>query len=435
MLPRKRPHLQHSMPSNNNSDNYSNSNNNNNNSEQHPLTQPSDENPPQTATADNHFKMGADSSSTKKDQLFRLFLLFLMTAQNSSVVLLSRYSRAGISKADLYVINDVLMVTEIAKLVFAAALEQNATNGQLLRSIKENIFDRPMDFLRIIIPSLLYLIQNSLLYVAISNLTAPMFQVTYQCKLLTTAIVSVVMLQRRYSLKQWICLTALGLGVAIVVLGAPEDGHTSDSEEEKEEEEKKKDDVNAQNLFAGLVAVTVACLCSAFAGVYFEMVLKKPTNAGGQARAPVSMWMRNVQMAFFSICIAVINMLREKEREDTGETDENNNPIAKPFMHGFTAWVYVIVLLQAGGGMLVAAVIKYADNVLKGMATGVSVVTATFFSTVLFGTTLSTQFAVGAGIILVSVYLFSNDLPAACGGGKNKLKGEEKLEMKPMLPK
>lgn len=289
-----------------------------------------------------------------------------------------------------------------------------------------------------------------------------MFQVTYQCKLLTTAIVSVVMLQRRYSLKQWICLTALGLGVAIVVLGAPEDGHTSDSEEEKEEEEKKKDDVNAQNLFAGLVAVTVACLCSAFAGVYFEMVLKKPTNAGGQARAPVSMWMRNVQMAFFSICIAVINMLMEKEREDTGEMDENNNPIAKPFMHGFTAWVYVIVLLQAGGGMLVAAVIKvslllflsrcklhlsccslnsthhllqYADNVLKGMATGVSVVTATFFSTVLFGTTLSTQFAVGAGIILVSVYLFSNDLPAACGGGKNKLKGEEKLEMKPMLPK
>lgn len=115
-----RPHLQHSMPSNNNSDNYSN--NNNNNSEQHPLTQPSDENPPQTATADNHSKMGADSSSTKKDQLFRLFLLFLMTAQNSSVVLLSRYSRAGISKADLYVINDVLMVTEIAKVSFALVL-------------------------------------------------------------------------------------------------------------------------------------------------------------------------------------------------------------------------------------------------------------------------------------------------------------------------
>lgn len=80
--------------------------------------------------------------------------------------------------------------------------------------------------------------------------------------------------------------------------------------------------------------------------------------------------------------------------------------------------------------MLVAAVIKYADNVLKGMATGVSVATGTLASRYLFDTTLSAQFGVGAATILVSVYLFSNDLPAACGGGKGKTK-----EMKSLLPK
>ena len=82
--------------------------------------------------------------------------------------------------------------------------------------------------------------------------------------------------------------------------------------------------------------------------------------------------------------------------------------------------------------MLVAAVIKYADNVLKGMATGVSVATGTFFSTFLFGTSLSAQFGVGSLIILVSVYFFSNDLPASCGGGSKK---KQDVEMKPMLPK
>lgn len=293
-----------------------------------------------------------------------------------------------------------------------------------MQSIRENIIERPIDALKIMIPSLLYLVQNSLLYVAISNLTAPMFQVTYQCKLLTTAIVSVAMLQRKYSLKQWICLTALGIGVAIVVLGAQDKG-----------DDKKEDAANAQNLAAGLLAVTVACLCSAFAGVYFEKVLKRPTVDGGQARAPVSMWMRNIQMAFFSVCIALINMVRETDeaRGYTGGLNEDTNqPVVKPFMHGFTIYAYGIVFLQAGGGMLVAAVIKYADNVLKGMATGVSVVTATFFSTFLFGTTLSGQFALGAGIILVSVYLFSNDLPA-CGRGKNKVKGG--VEMNNLLPK
>ena len=306
--------------------------------------------------------------------------------------------------------------------IFAAALEQNHTNGHLMQSIRENIIDRPVDALKIMIPSLLYLVQNSLLYVAISNLTAPMFQVCYQCKLLTTAIVSVIMLQRKYNMKQWICLTALGVGVAIVVLGAQDGG-----------DKKEEDAANAQNLAAGLLAVTIACLCSAFAGVYFEKVLKRPTVDGGQARAPVSMWMRNVQMAFFSVCIALINMAREADeaRGYTGELNEDTNqPIVKPFMHGFTIYAYGIVLLQAGGGMLVAAVIKYADNVLKGMATGVSVVTATFFSTFLFGTSLSGQFALGAGIILVSVYLFSNDMPT-CGKGKK----EKDVEMNTLLPK
>ena len=371
-------------------------------------------------------EMGDSGSGagSKNEQMFRLFLLFMMTAQNSSVVLVSRYTRAGVADEDLFVINDLVMVTEFGKMILAAALEYNATNGQLMKSVKDNIIDRPLDFLRILIPSLLYLVQNSVLYIAISNLTAPLFQVTYQAKLLTTAIVSVIMLQRKYSMKQWACLTALGLGVAIVVLGARGDDGKA---------EEKGDSANEQNLVAGLTAVTVACLCSAFAGVYFEKVLKRPTNDGGQARAPVSMWMRNIQMAFFSVCIALINMYREYgDRGVLAETDENNDPILKPFMHGFTGWAWVVVALQAGGGMLVAAVIKYADNVLKGMATGVSVATGTFFSTFLFGTSLSAQFGVGSLIILVSVYFFSNDLPASCGGGSKK---KQDVEMKPMLPK
>lgn len=332
----------------------------------------------QLTTDSSTNKMSAtagETKSTKSEKMFRLFLLFMMTAQNSTVVLVSRYTRAGVTPEDSYVINDLIMIQEFGKLVLASALEYNATNGQLMKSIKENIFDRPKDFFRILIPSLLYLVQNSLLYVAISNLTAPMFQVTYQCKLLTTAVVSVIMLQRKYSLKQWICLTALGIGVAIVVLGAQSDSKKDESSAAGGEG--GEEDANVQNLFVGLMAVTVACLCSAFAGVYFEFVLKRPTNDGGEARAPVSMWMRNIQMAFFSICIAYINMVRDGDRGVTGMTDENNEPITKPFMHGFTGWVYVVVMLQAGGGLLVAAVIKYADNVLKGMATGVSVVTAT----------------------------------------------------------
>ena len=68
-------------------------------------------------------------------------------------------------------------------------------------------------------PAALYLFQNNILYVALANLPAPVFQVCYQSKLVTTAIVSVILLNRQYAKLQWISLLCLGVGVALVVLG------------------------------------------------------------------------------------------------------------------------------------------------------------------------------------------------------------------------
>lgn len=285
-------------------------------------------------------------------------------------------------------------------------LEFKATKGGLLKSIRENIFDRPLDALKIAVPALLYLVQNTLLYVALSNLSAPLFQVTYQAKLVTTAVVSVIMLNRRYSPKQWVCLVLLSIGVAIVVLG------------EKKEDKTDVDnpDKPAQSLAVGLVAVTIACFCSALAGVYFEKVLKKATTENGAARAPVSLWMRNVQLAFFSILIAVFQGFNQSSED-----------AAKPFLHGFTSWVWLLVGLQAGGGLLVAAVIKYADNVLKGLATGVSVVAATGCSAIFFRVPLTGQFSAGGVFILIAVYFFSNELPSF-------ITGRRSTEMASLLP-
>lgn len=287
------------------------------------------------------------------------------------------------------------------------------TKGQLWKSLQDNVFSNPLDAFKILVPALLYLVQNSLLYTALSNLSAPLFQVTYQGKLVTTALVSVLMLQRKYSFKQWICLVVLSLGVAIVVLGEKKDTQPEDSTKP------------TQSLTLGLTAVTIACMSSALAGVYFEKVLKKKDASTNQQ--PVSLWMRNIQLAFFSIVIAVLQGIQQNTNTDATET--------KPYLHGFTVWVWILVALQAGGGMLVAAVIKYADNVLKGLATGVSVVVATACSMVLFGTPLSGQFSVGAVMILCSVYLFSNNIPNYCMyfGKSTSSTG---VEMKPLvLPK
>lgn len=321
---------------------------------------------------------------------FKIILLIGMVLQNSLLVLVGRYSRAGIDKADLYIVNHLVLTIEVGKFVLSCMAEYYHTSGNLMKSFSTYVFKKPQDTLNSLIPALLYLLQNSLLYVALGNLTAPLFQVTYQGKLVTTAIVSVLLLNRTYNVQQWICLVILSLGVAIVVLG--ESGGSSSSSSNKS---------NEQNLVLGLTCVTISCFSSAFAGVYFEKVLKTESKVGQVQQA--SLWMRNIQLSFFSVVIAAIQGMMT--------TDYNSVDAEKAYFHGFTVWVWVLVLLQSAGGLLVAAVMKYADNVLKGLATGVSVVVATTASIFLFGTPVNMQFTIGAAFILGSAYYFSNPLP------------------------
>lgn len=346
---------------------------------------------------------------------FKLILLAGMVLQNSVTVLVGRYTRSGVRVEDRYVVSHLLLVTEMGKLLLSCVFEYFGTNGGLVESFRSNIVDRPFDALKIMIPAVLYLVQNNLLYLALSNLTAPLFQVTYQGKLVTTAIISVIMLNRKYSLQQWICLVALSLGVAIVVLDEKKEG--SSNENEKEEK-------TPESLVVGLISVTVACVSSALAGVYFEKVVK--TSSTGDNQKPVSVWMRNIQLAFFTIITILFQGMWSKEDE--------NSAASQYYFHGFTSWAWVLVCLQAGGGLLVAAVIKYADNVLKGLATGVSVCFATVMSAMLFGTPISGQFSVGALMILLSVYIFSNPINT-----KEKMhvpsSMDSSTEMKGILPK
>jgi UDP-sugar transporter A1/2/3 len=200
---------------------------------------------------------------------FQLLLLAMIVLHNSSTVLVGSYTRAGVPKADLYDVNHLITITELSKLLLSAALEYYTTDGQLWQSLDLHILQKPTDALKISVPAILYLVQNTLLYVALTNLTAPIFQVTYQAKLVTTALVSVFMLKRSYSAQQWACLVAISFGVAIVVLGEQSSSSSSSSSSSA-----AVDKATAGNLVTGLTAVSIACFSSAMAGVYFEFVLK-----------------------------------------------------------------------------------------------------------------------------------------------------------------
>ena len=80
----------------------------------------------------------------------------------------------------------------------------------------------------------------------------------------------------------------------------------------------------------------------------------------------------------------------------------------KGFWHGYNSVVWAVVLLQAGGGLLVAMVVKYADNILKGFATSLAIVLTCVISVFLFDFSLTARFAAGAALVLYSTYMYSN---------------------------
>lgn len=55
---------------------------------------------------------------------------------------------------------------------------------------------------------------------------------------------------------------------------------------------------------------------------------------------------------------------------------------------------------------MVAVVIKYTDNILKGFATSAAIVVTCVLSVFLFDTVLSPKFTAGAALVVASIYIY-----------------------------
>lgn len=317
--------------------------------------------------------------------MLKYISLVLLTLQNAVLILVMRYTRTSASKDDMYMATTAVIMSELFKVLASLSilfLQEGKSIPRLLAHLHQNIIKEPLDCLKISVPSIIYTLQNNLLYVALTNLEAATFQVTYQLKILTTALFSVIMLKKQLSRLQWVALFLLFAGVSIVQL------QTTSSSASTKDDKAAMD----QRPLLGLVAVVVSCLMSGFAGVYFEKILKgtKP-----------SIWLRNVQLGSIGVVIGFITM----------ELNDGSQVHTKGFFHGYNWTVWCVVMLQSFGGLMVAVVVKYADNILKGFATSAAIILSMIASVYFFDFHLSIQFMCGATLVMLAVYMYSRYVP------------------------
>jgi len=280
---------------------------------------------------------------------------------------------------------------------------QHAAATTLTSTLLQDLFSG--DSWKMVIPATLYTLQNSLQFIAASNLDASTMQITYQLKILTTAMFSVILLRRKITLRKWLALCLLAVGVIIVQvpLTTVNNGPISPSGDEPVGswlpafmtgwlgadsrttaatgltrrsatyqgiylDEKMR--IPHLDSTIGLLAVIIACVTSGLAGVYFEKILKDFQGGAGQGITQernhvVGLWIRNAQLSFYSLFPALF----------IGVLFNDGEQVAKyGFFSGYNWVVVVVVMLQAFGGILVSLVIKYANNIAKNFATSIGII-------------------------------------------------------------
>ncbi|KAG7329815.1 hypothetical protein KOW79_006037 [Hemibagrus wyckioides] len=305
--------------------------------------------------------------------------LGVLMIQTTSLVLTMRYSRTLQSEGPRYLASSAVLLSEILKILICSLLifsYNSCSVRDLYQELKEEIVHRPSETVKLVIPSGVYTLQNNLLYVALSNLDAATYQVTYQLKILTTALFSISMLGRRLGICQWLSLFILMTGIAFVQWPT------------RSEFESKMD---SGSRLIGVLAILFACFSSGFAGVYFEKILKETKQ---------SVLIRNIQLGLFGLFFGLTGMFLQ----DGDKVWENG------ILQGFNSVTWAVVILQATGGLIVAAVIKYADNILKSFAMSGSIMLSTVISYFwLQDFNPSSLFFVGAVLVITATFLYGYD--------------------------
>jgi UDP-sugar transporter A1/2/3 len=306
--------------------------------------------------------------------------LVSLTLQTSAQVFIIKWARNGTGEGrPAYLASTVVLGTEVVKTV-ASFLLVAVESGGLASAwdvVRTHFTRNYGETLKVCVPSLLYTVQNNLMFFSLLKLSGAVQQITYQLKILTTAILSVTMLGKVLDGTKWSALCILLTGVLMVQWprGSGASALTNVGFD--------------PDALLGFFAVIAACFTSGFASVYLEKLLKQ-TDA--------SIWVRNVQLgAFGSLMAAIVAMSQDGAKILEGGLTQ-----------GYSLRVVCVILTNALGGLLCAAVLKYADNILRCFSTALSIIlTCVLSACVLQEYTPDLLFVIGACLAICATFLYS----------------------------
>jgi UDP-sugar transporter A1/2/3 len=309
-----------------------------------------------------------------------LKVLILLAVQNCSKNLLLRYV---MKEKPQFLTSAAVIGVEMTKLTLST-LYILLIDRKSLYSIYVFMKEDYRNLLLLSVPAAAYNLQSSLEYVALANLDAAMFSVLVQTKLCMTAICAFLVLRKKLKRIQIMSLILLTAGVMLCNLTKAN----------------MSGQVDASTL-KGILATLGIATSSGFASVYTEKVIK--------ARRNVSVTRQNYSLAYMQVQLATASLVI---MGCYAMMKDYQAIVTDGLWHNFTWKACVTVFNSAIGGLIVAAVLKFSDSVLKGYATACSVVMTGVLSMLLFGTELNIIYFLGIINVVIAVLLYNGKAEA-----------------------
>lgn len=296
-----------------------------------------------------------------------------------------------------YMYNTVLavLVTEMAKFVICVAWYTS-------RNSCTSLFEQTLIHIKLLwlyfIPATLYCLYNNLAYVNLLSYDPATYFILLQLRVVITAVLFQILFKKFLTPIQWLSLILLTIGCMVKnmkycsALSNPNDSFhfLVDDNRTISEKQYKSDGMNF-NFSAILIILQV--LCSCFAGVYSELLLKSDG-------LHVDIFIQNAFLYIDSIACNIIVLCWEWNPEFFSQ---------KSFEEIMDFKVLLVILNNATVGIVTSFFLKYLNSILKTIAAALELVFITILSRIFFNIPITLETVVSISIVSFSILLYSRN--------------------------
>lgn len=364
------------------------------------------------------FALSTDEGSAR---FIKIAVLLGLCFQNCTHALLTRYSRS-ILRED-WSEYEVVMMSELLKFVAATFLmvqdsgsdsdAQGAGMGRLVWLLWNGK--------KVVFLVLGYVLSNVLAYVALQRVDASVYTVLGQLKLFTTAAFSMCFLQTVLSGAKIRALVLLSLGCILVT--SPSFNKPPPSCDAEAGMPSEGDSLSYVDATVGVISCLIMVVISGAANVYLEKILKKD-------EVKLTIWERNVQLAFYSWVVVMAVCAFNYTGMDTVFSLITSAPsssapeavlVTRAPFEGWSMITVLVCIVQAAGGILVAATLKYADAIVKNFAVSGSIMLSTILGYFWLGGIVDLFVLIGCVATILALFNYALDAtpPQTAASGTN----------------